>query len=111
MSSKSAKSEPFTDVTFKNDYPGHSVADHEIFMAFNGDDQAVAFHEWWHEKGAVLFAAWLQEKKADAPARFNPRFDLKQAYPGVEPRHFDPEQVLRQGQEVAAQAASEDWKS
>lgn len=55
--------EPFTDLTFPREYPRQSVADHEILMAFNGDEDAARFYEWWQEAGAAAFAAWLKEQK------------------------------------------------
>lgn len=49
----------FTDVTFESEYPRDSVAEHEVFMSFNNDGDALAFREWWDEKGAVLFQEFL----------------------------------------------------
>ena len=63
---KKAIQNPFTDVDFLRHYPGHSVADHEVFMAFNGDDQAIAFHEWWNESGAILFQEWLDRRETES---------------------------------------------
>ena len=57
------KPEPFTDVDFRREYPGQHVAEHEVFMSFNGDDQALAFQEWWNEAGAVAFNKWLKKRK------------------------------------------------
>jgi len=31
------------------------TADHEVFLSFINDDDAVAFHEWWAEKGYQSF--------------------------------------------------------
>jgi hypothetical protein len=58
------KPEPFTDVTFPREYPRDEVADHEVLMSFNGDDDAFRFREWWDEAGAVAFAAWLANRQA-----------------------------------------------
>lgn len=57
---------PFLAVDFPRVHPQQSVAEHEILMAFNGDDDAAAFYEWWHDKGAGLFGRWLaKERKAE----------------------------------------------
>lgn len=41
------------------------AADHEVFLAFNGDDEGQAFREWWAEKGAAAFAKWFPKWKAE----------------------------------------------
>lgn len=53
--------EPFTDVTFEDEVRRHA-ADHEVFMSFNGDSDAVAFREWWDDEGAKRFGAWLAKR-------------------------------------------------
>ena len=58
---KNKRSEPFADVEFHTEYPGNRVADHEVFLSFNGDDQAVAFRDWWHEEGAAFFGDWVRK--------------------------------------------------
>lgn len=45
----------FTGVEFRSEYPGASVADHEIFMSFDNDSDAEFFRKWWEDKGAELF--------------------------------------------------------
>jgi hypothetical protein len=35
-----------------------SVAEHEILLSFHDDDGAIAFHEWWRERGGEEFAEW-----------------------------------------------------
>ncbi len=75
------------------------------------DDRAITFTGTWPDPRDLRnFQPWYKTVAGVRAAKFNPRFDLKQAHPGVEPKHFDPEKVLRQGQEVVAKAASEDWK-
>jgi hypothetical protein len=39
------------------------VHDHEVLISFNGDDQALAFREWWQEIGATYFQEWLDHRK------------------------------------------------
>ncbi len=60
-----AKKQPkrFTDVEMPRVFPQHDVAEHQVFMSFNNDDDAVRFDEWWSGEGAVLFQKFL-----DAPA-------------------------------------------
>ncbi len=67
-------------------------------------------HEWNFSELYGLDVVRKPKAEAAVGKKFNPRFDLKQAHPGVEPRRFDPEQALQRGQEVAAKATSEDWK-
>ncbi len=54
---------PFADVTFASEYPQHNVADHDVLLSFDGDSQAVAFHEWWGVEGAVAFGDWLRRNE------------------------------------------------
>lgn len=56
-------SDRFTDVSLPRQYPRQSVAEHEVLMAFNGDSDALAFHEWWEDKGAVAFGKWLKKRE------------------------------------------------
>ena len=46
--------EPFTDCNFHREIRKH-IDEHEIFISFINDDDAVLFYKWWNEKGAVLF--------------------------------------------------------
>lgn len=50
---------PFTDFEFATEYPSHRVADHEVFMSFTDDDDAIAFREWLASDGLELFAEYL----------------------------------------------------
>lgn len=59
----------FENVEFRREYPGASVADHEMFMSFNSDSEALAFFDWWHDKGSSAFAKWLEKEKAKALKR------------------------------------------
>lgn len=56
---------PFKDVDFRTEYPTGHVAEHEVFMSFNGDSQAEAFREWWDESGASAFQEYLNKHKGD----------------------------------------------
>lgn len=58
-----AKPERFTAVDFPDEYPRDDVADHEVLMSFNNDEDAIKFREWWHAEASVAFMAWLKEKK------------------------------------------------
>lgn len=55
--------ETFSDVDFPTEYPAKRVAEHEVFMSFNDDDDAVAFRDWWAEVGAEEFQDWLNKSK------------------------------------------------
>ncbi len=57
------KQKPFADLWFPKSYPAQEVADHEVYMAFRNDSDALAFREWWDARGAALFAAWLEKRK------------------------------------------------
>ena len=37
--------------------------DHEVFLSFNGDDQAEAFLDWWAEIGLQAFKNWIDENE------------------------------------------------
>ena len=39
--------------------PAETCAEHQVFLAFNGDDEGIAFREWWNNRGAKLFAEWF----------------------------------------------------
>ena len=38
------------------------VHEHEVFLAFVNDADAVAFHEWWNDQGFKLFKKWAEDK-------------------------------------------------
>lgn len=57
----------FTAVDFPEQHPQQDVADHEVLMAFDGDDDAILFREWWHARGAAAFGKWLTKRKAEEP--------------------------------------------
>ena len=54
----------FDKVDFPKEYPQTEVAEHEVLMAFNGDADALAFRDWWHEQGATIFGEWLIQERA-----------------------------------------------
>jgi hypothetical protein len=58
-------SEPFTKVEILKMYPPQEVAEHEVFLAFHGDSDAVAFVEWWHAEGAGLFGEWINDGRME----------------------------------------------
>ncbi len=37
--------------------------DHEVFLSFNGDDQAEAFLDWWADHGLQAFKNWIDENE------------------------------------------------
>jgi hypothetical protein len=37
------------------EYPQNEVAPHEVLITFNGDEQALAFREWWNSVGYKVF--------------------------------------------------------
>jgi hypothetical protein len=40
------------------------IGEHEVLIAFNGDDEAVMFEEWWQDEGGFeAFAAWAAERE------------------------------------------------
>lgn len=41
------------------------AADHEVFLAFNGDDEGIFFREWWADVGAAAFAKRFSEREAE----------------------------------------------
>lgn len=38
------------------------IHEHEVFLAFNSDEHAYAFEEWWLAEGQFLFTDWVSEK-------------------------------------------------
>lgn len=55
---------PYDGVDFPDEYPQQHVAEHEVFMSFNDDDDAIGFREWWHAEGSEHFNKWLEENQA-----------------------------------------------
>jgi hypothetical protein len=41
--------------SFPQQHPGESVGEHEVYMSFRGDSDALAWHEWWRLKGEKSF--------------------------------------------------------
>ena len=37
------------------------IHEHEVFLAFINDADAVAFTEWWHQDGFIAFKQWAKE--------------------------------------------------
>lgn len=60
--------EPFKGVDLPRMHSPQSVAEHEVLMSFNGDDDAVLFAEWWDEKGTFAFNQWVQKRKDESNA-------------------------------------------
>jgi hypothetical protein len=50
--------EKFINVNF-HDQIRREIHEHEVFMGFGNDDDAIAFREWWDDRGAALFQQWL----------------------------------------------------
>lgn len=48
---------PKVRMSFQSDVV-YRVAEHECLMSFYDDDGAVAFSEWWVEKGEDQFIKW-----------------------------------------------------
>lgn len=38
------------------------IAEHEVFLAFNGDSDAVLFYEWWNLVGWKQFEKWASKQ-------------------------------------------------
>lgn len=36
----------------------HDIPDHQVLLAFNSDDDADKFRDWWREAGWEMFKAW-----------------------------------------------------
>lgn len=43
-------------------FPQHSVADHEVFLAFDSDDEAQEFTAWMHTIGWPIFEHHMSVK-------------------------------------------------
>lgn len=50
--------QPFEDVRFPIQHPTSPVAEHEVLMSFNSDDDALMFRDWWQLWGKHLFGAY-----------------------------------------------------
>ena|GEM_PF-6748267 len=37
------------------------INNHEVFLSFNSDEHAYAFHDWWGVEGGERFIEWLTE--------------------------------------------------
>lgn len=51
------------EVQFRDEYPTGRVAEHEVFMSFNGDSEALDFQEWWDDEGKAVFETWREKYK------------------------------------------------
>ena len=40
-------------------------SEHEVFLSFNDDAGAYAFHRWWHKTGLHAFADWAEREDKD----------------------------------------------
>ena len=52
----------YKDVIFHN-VIDRDIHDHEVFMAFNDDDGAIAFRMWWKNEGSESFDNWFKDNK------------------------------------------------
>lgn len=55
---KRKRTKLFDRVEIENERIVH-MADHEILLSFLDDSGAVAFRDWWDEKGLRQFSEWL----------------------------------------------------
>ena len=39
------------------------AADHEMFLSFTNDEDAVLFHAWWHIAGLKAFLKWAEKEE------------------------------------------------
>lgn len=39
-----------------------SVAEHEILLSFNADEDAIAFYDWWNTRGSNQWLAWMKKQ-------------------------------------------------
>jgi hypothetical protein len=62
---KTPKIRPFSDVDMPRQFPAEDVADHQVFMSFTNDSDAIAFHEWWGTDGVQAFAEWLHLQREE----------------------------------------------
>lgn len=51
-----SKQEPFTAYSDARFYPQNEVADHEVFFSFVNDADALAFRDWWGNKGGRTYS-------------------------------------------------------
>jgi hypothetical protein len=42
--------------------PAQRLADHEVYLSFTGDEDGIAFREWWRAGGAAAFLRWRKRK-------------------------------------------------
>ena len=49
---------------FRETYPQETVAEHEVFMSFVNDDDALLFREWFDEIGEDLFNEWVKNNNS-----------------------------------------------
>jgi len=40
----------------------YTPAEHEIFLSFNDDSDAVMFYNWWNEIGETEFRKWAEPR-------------------------------------------------
>lgn len=52
--------EDLDKMTFLKERFGAPVHEHEIYMTFNNDCDAINFDEWWHTLGKELFLGSLR---------------------------------------------------
>jgi len=62
---RTPKSKPFIDVSMPGFFPQNEVADHQVYMSFKNDGDAIAFREWWDGPGCVLFNSWLEKQRKE----------------------------------------------
>lgn len=41
----------------------YRVAEHEIYLSFVNDSDAVMFHDWWNQKGVDLWRKWADKNR------------------------------------------------
>lgn len=46
------------EITLNTHFPGKAVADHELFISFDNDDDALAFDNWLQADGWAAYAEW-----------------------------------------------------
>lgn len=48
------------------------VAEHEALLTFNDDEDAVLWHEWWHDDGEAAFVKYREQSKEDSDSDSRP---------------------------------------
>lgn len=48
------------EVPTRETLPQKSVADHEVFLSFNSDDEGLAFRDWLFDEGYALFREYFK---------------------------------------------------